>query len=1345
MNEMLSSEQVKAARALLAWSQQELATDARVATSTVADFERGVRIPMANNAQAIRESLEARGLEFIAGGVVEKAMLPPPPPSPHPGSLVRWVNATHLSQWGERRDGQSGMPELLRRLIYAAHGPAASVHFPSDESIQYRGWDGICTVVAGSEFVPDGDSVWEIGAQRMGIRKKAGDDFDKRTKDPMGHDRSRTAFVFVTPQRFVGKEEWVAEKKALGIWRDIVAIDGDDLVHWLEMYPAVAQWLSVKIGRRPQGLRNMDEVWEEWVRTTQVPLTPDVLLTDRDENHMAVLKWLREAPQLISIQADAPDEAIAFLYATISPLPEAYRLSYLSRCVVTDTDETARQLLGLGTPLIIVMTDPEAGLARRLVDAGHHVFAAYGPGISDPANAIRLARPWRFHLQATLTQTGLSEEHAHQFARASGRSITVLRRLMPAVANYRTSWAEQAPPELIAAMFAGAWMDTNGPDRKLISKLAGCSYEQFETVLAPLATNLDGPIVRLGNIWKVVSLRDLWTQIGAQVTPTQFARFETAYQEVLGTINPRFATRPKGKYYEEEGEFGEEISSALRQGLAEAMIAPAVYPNQAVLITDVVGRVGGAVHKLLHNAPAALWWSLSRDFHNIAEADPDAFLDALEAGLEGSDPAVMSLFRNDEGVFHSAEYLSNLLWALEMLARSPDYVMRAALLLAHLDELDPGGKWGNRPSATLRRIFVTWSPQTYATPAQRLKVIDRVVREYPDVGWNLLMALAPKFHDTSGPSSMPNWRDFALDEPELITWSTVAEASRAIGKRLLAQVGGSIERWQSLLDLWANFDSVWRREAVVQLERFVAGLSVPVEIGILRDKLRGLLDKHRGFKDAQWALAEEDLQPLDQVFNILQHVGVVDRVRWLFRPGAMNLRPNVDFKAQHDELEARQVQAAEALLADLSEDALFAFTATITMRNALGVAVAMSHTPEATQRTLLKRGLLADDAGEADFASGIMWGLKMKAGARGDAWIHQLWAQAIAENWGERAEIRIVHALPPAPETWAEIESRSVSLANAYWKTLSAYVIPGDADPVYIAEHLSAADRSRDAIGWLGHNIAAKPPGPLLVQTLRKAAQSAAPTDSNNAVMLSYSLGIILDYLETIPEVTEQEIVELEWSYFQALRYSQRPARTLHRALARDPDFYVYLLKLIFLPAKDSGVEEPEPEDIDGARQLATQAYDVLHDWALVPGTDDQGVIDLVALEDWIKRARKLLAEAGRGEIGDSKIGEILSAAKREPDQPWPPEPVREIIEMVRSRAIERGFEVGVYNRRGVTVRMPHDGGELERSLAARYRADAEALRFDWLRTAGCLDRIASTYEVDAKREDLSADQRDWL
>jgi len=45
------------------------------------------------------------------------------------------------------------MPALLSRLIYATLGPAAIVRFPSDESVQYSGWDGVCTVAAGSGFV----------------------------------------------------------------------------------------------------------------------------------------------------------------------------------------------------------------------------------------------------------------------------------------------------------------------------------------------------------------------------------------------------------------------------------------------------------------------------------------------------------------------------------------------------------------------------------------------------------------------------------------------------------------------------------------------------------------------------------------------------------------------------------------------------------------------------------------------------------------------------------------------------------------------------------------------------------------------------------------------------------------------------------------------------------------------------------------------------------------------------------------------------------------------------------------------------------------------------------------
>jgi DNA-binding transcriptional regulator YiaG len=60
----LMPEQCRAARAWLDWSQDDLAAAARVSQSTVRDFEKGRRIPIANNLEAMRAALEARGIGF---------------------------------------------------------------------------------------------------------------------------------------------------------------------------------------------------------------------------------------------------------------------------------------------------------------------------------------------------------------------------------------------------------------------------------------------------------------------------------------------------------------------------------------------------------------------------------------------------------------------------------------------------------------------------------------------------------------------------------------------------------------------------------------------------------------------------------------------------------------------------------------------------------------------------------------------------------------------------------------------------------------------------------------------------------------------------------------------------------------------------------------------------------------------------------------------------------------------------------------------------------------------------------------------------------------------------------
>ena len=62
---MLTPEQSRAARGWLDWSQDDLAKRAHVSLSTVRDFEKGRRTPIANNLDALRRAINAAGVQLV--------------------------------------------------------------------------------------------------------------------------------------------------------------------------------------------------------------------------------------------------------------------------------------------------------------------------------------------------------------------------------------------------------------------------------------------------------------------------------------------------------------------------------------------------------------------------------------------------------------------------------------------------------------------------------------------------------------------------------------------------------------------------------------------------------------------------------------------------------------------------------------------------------------------------------------------------------------------------------------------------------------------------------------------------------------------------------------------------------------------------------------------------------------------------------------------------------------------------------------------------------------------------------------------------------------------------------
>jgi transcriptional regulator with XRE-family HTH domain len=1341
----LTPRHARAARALLAWSQRDLANAAGVATSTVADFERGQRTPVANNAQAIRGALEGAGIRLLPTGAVIGPAIPAITTSDRPGSPVRWVSAEDLADWANRTDGAVSMPTLLAHLILATHGTAVKLRFPADEGVRHPGWDGRTTIQAGGAYVPAGEAGWEIGVQRSKILDKANKDFLNRSENPDTLEPANAAFIFVTPRHWPKKDEWAKACQDEGLWREVRAYDADDLVHWIEQTPAVGLWLAARLDKRPPGTRELDELWREWSLATQWPLTEELVLSDRDEDAAEVRRWLRGEPGVMSLQATNTDEVAAFFHAVLSEFPDDLAAAYRARCLVVTTAAAARALSNALGSLILVLTEPEVGLARSLAQRGHYVLLAYDEQLAGRGEVRALARPSQEGIASALTGAGITEPRAKALARDSARNLAVLRRLIPAAPGRLPKWAETPPPRaLLAALLAGGWDENGEADRARLSELADAPYAHVIATLAQYVGEFDSPLQKIGSTWRIASPSDAWLLLARYLTAEDIERFEAAAHAVLGSADPRFEMDPNERWMADVKGVHRDYSGMLRHGIGQVLILLALWGDQVRTVSEASRRADAIVNKLLSGADPQRWWSLSRDFRLLAEASPNAFLSAVEDSLDQNDPPISALFGHDEGGVMGAEHLSDLMWALESLAWSPDWMTRVSHVLARLDAIDTKPRrYVNGPANSLREIHLLWIPQTYATLDERLRALDLIRKREPSTAWKLMLGILSRGHDTSSPSPMPRWRDFTVDKVETVTWGLIGRGAAAITERLLADVGRDPARWAALIDRLADLAPDLKL-ALDALEVVEPKITDPHERAAFWDKLRRVLHHHRSFSDAKWSLPVEVLDRLNAIYERFAPIDPYQRVAWLFGDGVALPRPSGEgWQAQQRDLDAERETAAMALYSDGGAQTVLALAAVSESAGYVGKALYDGGLSSADIDALIEASVQSEDRHVRDLGHGLIVSayrdLKEK-------WALDLLARAREHDWGDMAVLTILRALPIARWTWDRVEEIGGELAETYWRRVPVFWIEDNQAAAYAIRRLIDVGRARYALSLAGRDGKNHLPTSLLVEVLEQAARQPFDNDgdSNEATMFQHYVAEILGALDAREDVDRDALIRLEWNYLHVLEYSRRPAKVLLKALSEQPVLFIEMLSAVFKASEESGVVEPEPPDAERARMVATQAYRLLELWNRIPGTRDDGAIDGEALESWIKEARNLAKKAGREDIADDRIGNMLSAAPAGADGAWPAEQVREVLDFFRSKAMLEGFTVGKSNRRGVTSRMPRDGGQQERDLAAKYRAWAKAIVVEHPYTAKALDNLAERYDWEAKRHDEDAERLDW-
>ena len=1117
---------------------------------------------------------------------------------------MRWIDATNLKQWAVRRDCQEILPLLIKRLIRATVKEINNIHFPSGESVQFRGWDGILNAKSETEFIPSGESAWEISA-RKNFKCKAETDFNKRTENPLGINISEATYICVTPYSWSNKDEWCSEKKPLNKWKDIRVYDSDDMEDWLEQAPAVAAWLAEHLGIFPKGVESAIDYWERKSLDTTPNLTYELILSGRITQVESIHQWLQSGPTSLTVNATTKDEAIFFLIASAYKLDDINREKFISRCLIVNNIDAFKHAALCDNSLILVNNFNDNDAIGEALNKGHHVFIPIDPSNTITQNAVKLPRLDREEFISALKEMGIDEEEASTLSKKSGRSLSVLRRILSkSKFSAQPDWASNDNArDIIPALLIGRWSGTVDKDCKSVSVLASLSYGEYLNQITNWLVKPDSPFYKIGNLWCLKSPVDAWFALSPFISTVDLEKFRNLVLQILSEINPSLELDEDKRWIADIYNKTPEYSSWIRKGVVQTLVLLAEYGDDSrqSATSDAVAWVDDIVRKLLNNARGELWISLTDILPIIAEASPSAFLDAVEKSLAVDNPPVIEMFSETDDFITSSSPHTGLLWALESLAWNPLLLSQVIIIMGRLASLDPGGKLLNRPSNCLRKIFLPWLPQTYASTKDRISAIDCLIENEPQVSLNLLLELLPKNSDHCSPTYKPRWRQCSQKQDNRVTFEEEFQFIDALNERVLRLVGNDALHWSLYFPKVSNLLPEQRIKTYDCFETVIDELSGDKKSFV--ETVRKMLSSHRTFSDAKWALPEKELIRVEEFYNKLLPKESIYQQSWLFDDQFPELpagRERKDHSRYQDLIKSHRINFLKNILDKKGLNGIINYAKNVKEPNIVGQITAELEIRKSEEYKIINLLDKPDDMSIKIYSENF---IHCKAFIKGDVWISSCLKYIEKKEVSNKIKIMTLVSLPEKQVVWDSLIRFEDDIVNDYWKNCDArYYHLTKEEKIFGIRNVLKAGRYLEAIHRVSLYAKELPAG-LILDMLKNAL--AEPIDSNNKFRInSYDIEKLFAIIDQSEEVNDQEIAKLEWGYipvFSGVGSRCEPKR-LHKLISDDPTFFTKLIKLIYLPK--NGHEEQEltklSEEIIQAR--AKRANDLLKDWRTIPG-----------------------------------------------------------------------------------------------------------------------------------------------
>jgi hypothetical protein len=891
----------------------------------------------------------------------------------------------------------------------------------------------------------------------------------------------------------------------------------------------------------------------------------------------------------------------------------------------------------------------------------------------------------------------------------------------------KTDWSQhQYATELALANLIGAWNEKKEADTSVLEKLTSQSYSTWILKAREVLNFPNSPFSLLNGIWKITERGNLWDTLGLHIFDQHLDAFRESAVAVLTERDPSFDLPTKERFA--ANFYGKVLthSSALRMGLAEGLAVLGNRPSALINCSQGKAEFTAvlAIREIFADADWVSWGSLNSLLPVLAEAAPDEFLDAVENALRLPSCPFDELFSQEGNGINRGNYLTGLLWALESLAWDEQYLVRICVVLGELSSHDLGGTWANRPEHSLETILLPWLPQTTASVEKRKVAVKTLSNEFPEIAWKLIISLLPNQHQTSIGSHKPSWRN-AIPEnwKEEVTQSDYRVQVLFYAELAISMANHDMTKLSELID---HFDDLPKPSFDKLLEVLssdvISGFSEDKRLH-LWDRLKKFTSKHRRFSDAPWALNAELLSSVEAVTERLAPLTPFYLCQHLFSNGDSDLyEENGNWEEQRKNLEERRQKAVEEILKLGGIELVIQLAEAV--ESTLGqVGHSLGHIANGEiDGVLLPKYLEMENHKLSSFIRGYVWSRYYENG-----WF---WVDELDKSGWDSGQIgQFLSYLPFTSETWDRAEKWLGSLQGIYW-------LKTNVNPHQVYESLDTAiekliehGRPHAAINCLWRMRYDKKT--INVDLCVKALLTALSSSETSTSMDTYHVIELIKMLQESIQVAPDNLFRVEWAYLPLLDgHRGATPKVLENRMASDPEFFCELIRLIYR-SKKTNVTTNDPSEKTNA--IATNAYRLLRQWHILPGTQRDGSFNDNHFSTWVHSVREICRESGHLEVAFIHIGQVLIHCPPDASGLWINHTVADTLNARDAEDMRVGFRTGIYNSRGAHVLDPT--GKPEQELAEQYRQKADQVENEgYQRFAVTLRSLSESYERESQR-----------